>query len=129
VTPAELAAEAFRLSGLIDSGVAALRDQSRALAETEHAYRRGKAEAWLRCPHDPHDTRAGEREWTAARREAWVDAECADLRRDRDLADGMRTAALEALRSRRTQLSALQSLLAANREEQAMARTGPEMTP
>jgi hypothetical protein len=48
-----------------------------------------------------------------------------DLRHRRDLADGQRLAALEACRSRRTQLSALQSLLAAHKSEADFARTGP----
>jgi hypothetical protein len=125
VTPAELTAEAFRLSGLIDQGVTALREQSKALATAERNYRRSKAEAWVRCPNDPHDRKGGDREWTAARREAWVDAECADLRYERDLAEGMRQAALEAVRARRAQLSALQSILAAERAEAEFARVGP----
>jgi hypothetical protein len=129
VTPAELRTEAFRLSGLIDQGVTALREQSKALAQAERNYRRAKSEAWVRCPNDPHDRKGSEREWTAARREAWVDAECADLRYERDLAEGVRQAALEAVRSRRTQLSALQSLLAADREEAGLARTAGGMTP
>jgi hypothetical protein len=128
VNPAEVMAEAFRLSGLIDQGVTALREQSKALAEAERTYRKSKSEAWVRCPHDPHD-RKSDREWTAARREAWVDAECADLRYERDLAEGIRQAALEAVRARRAQLSALQSILAADRAETELARTGPGAGP
>jgi len=41
------------------------------------------------------------------------------------LAAALEKSALEAVRSRRQQLSALQSLLAASREEAAFVRTGP----
>ena len=121
----EVPEEMRRLSRLLDGGIEALREQSHALAEAEANYRKAKAEAWVRCPQDDHGVKAGEREWTAARREAWVDAETADLRRTRDIAEGMRQAALEAVRARRTQVSALQSLLAADRAEAEFARTGP----
>ena len=108
-----LAEEARRLSGLIDRGVAALRQAAVAYADAEHAYRLAKARAYL------------ETEGTVAEREAVVYGLVGDLRRARDLADGERLAALEAVRSRRTQLSALQSLLAAHRSEADFARTGP----
>lgn len=117
--------EAARLSRLIDAGIEMLREQSKALAAAENVYRKAKAQAWVRCPNDPPGVKAGEREWTAARREAWVDAECADLRYDRDLADGMRHAAMEAVRARRAQMSALQSLMAADRAEAEFSRVGP----
>ena len=121
MSPQDLFAEAQRLSRLIDAGVEALREQSKALAEAERAYRKAKSEAWVRCPRDE----AGSRDWTAGRRESWVDAETADLRYHRDIADGMRSAALEAVRARRTQVSVLQSLLSAERAEAEFARTGP----
>ena len=108
-----LTAEAYRLSGLLDRGVTALRESAVAYAEAEHAYRRGKAEAYL--------STVG----TVAEREAQAYGVVGDLRRDRDLADAARLAALEAVRSRRTQLSALQSLLAAHRSEADFARVGP----
>lgn len=123
---AETATEVRRLSQLIDAGITALRHQAEALADAENEYRKGKAEAWLRCPVDrPGDQRV----WTSSRREAWVDGETADLRRARDVAEGLRQAALEAVRARKTQVSALQSLLAAERAEAEFTRTGPRMTP
>lgn len=112
----ELGAEMKRLSRLIDKGVEVLVDQSKELADAEHVYRHSRSQAWLQAP-----------EGTVPQREAWVDGKCAEHRRRRDLADHLRTAALEALRSRRTQLSALQSLLAAYREDAAFSRTGPDM--
>lgn len=107
-------AEMHRLSGLLDAGLKALREQATSFAEAEAAYRKAKATAWLSAPPG-----------TVPEREAHVNANCADLRKDRDLADGMRQAALESVRSRRAQISALQSLLAAERSEMEMAGKGP----
>ena len=87
-----------------------MREAAVAYAEAEHDYRRAKAEAYL--------TTVG----TVAEREAQTYGLVGDARRARDLADGARLAALEAVRSRRTQLSALQSLLAAHRSETELAR-------
>lgn len=104
--------EASRLSGLLDAGLKALREAARDYAAAESAYRRTRARALL-------EAGAG----TVAEREAVADLQSSDERFARDTADGMRTAALEAVRSRRQQLSALQSLLAAHREEAAYDRT------
>jgi hypothetical protein len=112
--------EAMRLSRLIDDGIDALKRHSVALAEAEQAYRLGKAKAWMRAKVELD-------KGTVPEREAWVNGETAALRYKRDIEDGMRQSALEAVRSRRTQVSALQSLLAAEREGAAFARTGPGM--
>lgn len=125
MTPAEIADEMRRLSANIDKGIAELREQSIALAEAEHVYRKMKATKWAECPVDEPGIKAGEREWTAARREAWVNAETADLRRVRDMAEAMRQAALEAVRARRTQISALQTMANAHASEAEFTRTGP----
>jgi hypothetical protein len=106
-----LSAEAVRLSNLIDKGVTALRDAAVAYAEAEHEYRERQAMAYL-------ETEQG----TVAEREAHVYAVVGDWRRRRDLADGQKLAALEAVRSRRAQLSALQTLIAAHRAEAELAR-------
>ena len=106
-----LVAEARRLSGLIDSGVQALRQAAVEVAEAEHAYRLAKARAW----HEVSDGLAGQKQ-------ADVDAACADARRTRDVAEATRQAALEALRSRRSQLDALRSILSASRSEMELAR-------
>ena len=119
--------EMRRLSRLIDRGIDEMRRQSLELAGAEAIYRRAKAEAWVRCPNDDPSVRAGEREWTAARREAWVNAETAELRRTRDTAEALRDAAREAVRARRQQLSAWQTLVNAHDEEVSLARVGPEM--
>lgn len=122
MTPHEMAAEVERLSGRIDDGIRVLRQQSEALAAAEMEYRQAKAHAWIMCPTDDAGTKAGDRDWTAAKREAWVNAETAELRYKRDLAEGTRQAALEAVRARRAQLSALMTLLAAHRSEAELAR-------
>jgi hypothetical protein len=106
-----LTAEAWRLSQLLDKGVAALREAAVAYAEAEHKYRESKAMAYL-------ETESG----TVAEREAHVYALVGGHRRDRDLADAARLAALEALRSRRAQISAIQSVLSAHRSEAELAR-------
>lgn len=107
---AELTGEARRLSDLLDKGVSALRQAAIDYAKAEHEYRHEHALAYLQT------------EGTVAEREAQTYALVGELRRDRDIADGVRSAALEAVRARRTQLSALQSLLAAHRSETELAR-------
>jgi len=108
----ELVSEARRLSDLLDKGVAALREAATSYAAAEHAYRRAHALEYLQT------------EGTVAEREAKTYVAMGDLRMERDIADGVRSAALEAVRARRTQLSALQSLLAAYRSEADFDRTG-----
>lgn len=109
-------AEAERLNRLLDAGIEAIRSQAVALAEAENAYRKARAHAWMNVPRD------GSKEWTAGRREAQVDADTADLRKARDIADGVQRAAIEAVRARRQQLSVLQSFVAAERSEMELAR-------
>jgi hypothetical protein len=109
-----LTSEAVRLSALLDKGVQALRQAGVEFADAEHTYRRAKSLAYLDAP-----------DGTVAEKEAHVYGMVGDLRHARDVADGVRTAALEAVRSRRTQLSALQSLMAAHKSEADFARTGP----
>ena len=106
-----LTAEAWRLSQLLDKGIMALRDAAVAYAEAEHEYRSQNAMAYL-------ETESG----TVAEREAHVYALVGDFRRRRDLADGQKLAALEAVRSRRAQLSAVQSILSAHRAEAELSR-------
>lgn len=115
---AEITDEMIRLSRLLDDALSYLSRQVKEYAEAEHAYRMGKAKAWLESP-------AG----TVPERESFVNGVTADLRKPRDLADGMRQAALEAVRSRRAQLSALQTAANAHREEAGLARYGPELEP
>lgn len=125
-TLAEAMEEMKRLSSLIDAGVDFSKQHAVELASAEMAYRQAKAKKWLECPTDPSGTKSGERDWTAARREAWVNAETAELRQARDLAEAMRDAAREAVRARQTQLSAWQTLVRAHQAEAEFTRTGPQ---
>lgn len=117
MTIAELISEANRLSQKIDAGVQALSVAAKKAAEAEMSYRQAKAVAWL------HVT-----EGTVPERQAHVDAAVSEQRFVRDLADGERLAALEALRSRRQQASMLQSIAAAYRAEAEHSRYGPDTT-
>lgn len=114
MTPQEAEAQMRHLSGKIQSGIEELAKRSREWAQAEMVYRQAKAQMWLQ-----------ESEGTAAFRAAQVDGKSADLRYARDLADGLRDSAREALRARRTELSALQSVLAAYKAESEMSRYGP----
>lgn len=122
---AEAAAEVRRLSALVDDALDDLRTLANDVAHAEHAYRAAKARAWAETA-GMRDTSTG-KPLLAAHREALVQSTTADARLGRDLADGLRQAALEAVRSRRAQLSALQSLLAADRAEVELARTAPQV--
>lgn len=117
-SPAEVAAEMRRFSDLIDRGIKAVVERTTAYAEAERTYRRVKAEAWVRVRDELPQSVAKERE-------AWVDSESADARFVRDVAEGERQAALEAVRARRAQLSACQTLANAYTAEAEFARTGP----
>jgi len=110
----ELMSEMWRLSDEIEQSLERLRETAHAFAVAEHDYRQARSYAWMRT------------HGTISDREAQVEMRCGDLRHDRDLADNMRNAATEALRSRRAQLSALQSLMGAMRAEAEFVRTGPD---
>lgn len=105
--------ESSRLSSLIDNAVQSLYTASKDMAKAEHALRKATAIAWESAPKG-----------TVPQREAWVEAETADEKMAFDLAEGTRYTALEAVRSRRTQLSALQSIMAAYRAEAEMSKYG-----
>jgi hypothetical protein len=98
----EAVEEVRRLSSLLNAGLSELRTSATQVAEAERAYRKARGVSWVE-----HS------EGTAAFREAQVDASTADLRFARDLAEGVRRAAGESVRSRATQISAVQSLLSA----------------
>lgn len=103
--------EALRLSELLDSSLDVLRREARKVAEAERDYRHARAKAWF------------ETSGTAKQREDAVNALTADVRFVRDVCDAERMAALESVRSRRQQLSVLQSLMAADRAEADFVRT------
>lgn len=108
----EAADEMRRLSVLLDDALAFLKRQTTEFAETEDAYRMARARALLTA------------DGTVDEKKAQADLATSEQRRAAHLADGMRQAALEAVRSRRAQISALQSLLAGHRAEAEFVRTG-----
>ena len=113
-TPAQLVELLFQVKTELDAAQDELVSASRDLPEKERIYRKGRAQAYLQVSG------------TADAKKAQVDALTADLRFDRDIADGLRNAALENVRSKRTQLSALQTIANSVKEEAALARTSPE---
>lgn len=117
---ADLEKEARRLSDLLDKAISASYHQSELAASAEREYRLAKSEAWA--------TTAG-KEMLAKEREAKVDALTADLRYERDLADSLRRGAIEAERSRRQQISLIQTQANAYAAEAKLAATAPEYTP
>jgi hypothetical protein len=112
---AEAAQEVRRLSGLLDAGLEMLRTSAEDVASAEQAYRKARAKAWV-------ENTVG----TAGFREAQVDGETASLRYKRDVAEGMRRAALESVRARSTQISMIQTLLNAHRAEASISARGPD---
>lgn len=104
------------LNALIDADVDALHEHDVAAADAEEIYRQAAADAWERCPRDPAEVRHNG-DWPVKRREAWVAGQIADLRRERDLAVSAQATLQASLASRRQQLSALQTLINAERAE------------
>jgi len=106
-----LAGEMERLNGLIEEALTELGRTAVAVAHAEHAYRKGKAEAWQ------HTSAA-----LAGQRAAQVDALTADLRLARDLAAGAKQTAAQSVTARVGQMDALRSLVSAMRTEMGLAR-------
>lgn len=117
-TAADLAREMARFSRLIDQGVSFLIEQVKEYAEAEDAYRQKKSIAWIQTKDQSGKARVSDIE-------ALVDQQCSAERRRRDLAEGMKLAALEAIRSRRAQLSCLQTIAGAMKAEAELAKYGP----
>lgn len=113
LTPDELTTEMLRLSKLIDAALDYLKVVTQEYARAEDAYRVAHAEAFLKA------------DGTGAHRKALADSVTSKQRQAAHLADGMRTAALEAIRSRRAQLSALQTIANGYKAEADFARTAP----
>lgn len=113
--------EMHRLSSLIDDALEELKRFAVDLAESENRYRHSRSKAWGMVSKTTDD---GAKR-LAAEIEAEVDELTADLRFARDRADYLRQVALEAVRSRRQQLSAWQSWVAAERAEAEFVRTSP----
>ena len=114
----EAAAEVRRLSNLLDAGLDVLRSSAEETAAAEREYRKARALAWV-----------NNTEGTAGFRESQVDGQTAELRYARDVAEGMRRAALESVRARSTQISMIQTLLNAYKAEANFVRTDPYQEP
>lgn len=104
-----------------------LEERSRTYADAERKYRHAKAVAYLRS----HGANITEREsnaelMTIAATHEGEALTLNDIRHQRDLADGLRTSALEAVRSYRGVVSALQSLASLEKSEAELARYGPQ---
>ena len=82
-------------------------------AQGEKAYRAAKATAYLSTTG------------TVAEREARAENAINELRYVRDMAEGLKMSALEAVRGNRTVVSAVQTLAGLYKEEAAFGRTGP----
>lgn len=114
LTPAQLVAHLLDRSRQLDAAHDELRRCSYEFAQAENAYRKAKALAYLAA------------EGPVAERQAIVDSKCESERYHAHLAEGLRSAALECVRSQRAQLTALQTIMNATRSELELARTGPE---
>jgi hypothetical protein len=104
-TPRHLVDEMLRLSRLLDVAQEELKKASRDWARLENEYRKAKANAYLASSG------------TVDARKAAVDKATDQERHDAHLADALRVAALENVRNRRAQLSALQSIANAVKSE------------
>lgn len=83
-------------------------------AAADHAWRVERAKAYARTSG------------TVAERDAEVETATGDLRYAAKLAEDLRVAALEGVRSRRAVLSAIQSMVALSRSEMDFAKYGPQ---
>ena len=117
LTPRDLIEAMLDASAELDSAQADLETKTREQARSENGYRKARANAYLGTSG------------TVGEREAFVDKATGQERYAAHLSEGLAKAALEAVRSRRTQLSVLQTISSAVKEELAMARTGPEYGP
>lgn len=117
-SPADLVSDMQRLSFAIDDLVNSLREQGEKAAREDCAYRLAYSRAVLAA-------KAGPGKLTVLELEATADIETIDQRVAAKVAEALADSAKQALLARRSQLSALQSVATAVREELSMARTGP----
>lgn len=114
LTSSELHAEMQRIVAQLDQAHSELVRYTRMAANSDSQYKIEWSKAFLRSPAKTEKMRAAE-----------ADLETAEQRRQRHLDEGMKVSALEAVRSKRGQLSALQTISNAMREEAALGRTAP----
>jgi hypothetical protein len=114
MTPGELVEMMLKASAELDEAQRELVQQTGHAAQKEHEYRKARAHAYLATSG------------TVAEREAHVDKSTGDERYAAQLAEGLSKSSLEAVRNKRTQLSVLQTVANAVKEEAALARTRPD---
>jgi hypothetical protein len=133
LTPSELVDRLITISGRLDEANTSLERSAEKKAATEWAYRKAKAQAILEVGGNNGDVR--EARVTQFEVQITVDRSgvletetvtVGELRYRRDLAEGVAQAKLEIVRSKRGELSALQTVANAKKEEAMLARTGPE---
>jgi hypothetical protein len=103
-------------SRALDDAHLTLDSRTREYAEADLTYRRANARAMIR--------QKGEK-GTVPEKQAIADLEVAEVRYAAQLAEGLKIAALEAVRSRRAQLGAVQSLVSLAKSEADLAKWGP----
>jgi hypothetical protein len=121
-TTAEMVGEIRHLSRLIDELLGDLRENAETAAREDAAYREAYSRAILAAKASEE---MGRRRVTNSEAEAQADLDTIDLRVKAKVAEAAAESTKQALMARRTQLSALQSIAAAVREEMAFTRTGP----
>lgn len=99
------------------ASLADLEERAQQYAFSEKQYRMAKATAYLSTTG------------TVAEREARAENAINELRYQRDLAEGLKVSALEAVRGNRGVLSAVQTLANLYREEASFDRTGGDQQP
>lgn len=113
-TPGELVSMMIEASRALDEAQRELLEKVHKEARAVMEYRKARANAYLATEGR-----------TVNEREAAVDKVTAEEGYAARLSEGLAKAALESVRNRRSQLSALQTVASSVKEEAALARTGP----
>ena len=125
VTSIDLNEAMIAISRSLDDAHDDLNLRARQWAEAEREYRKSIPGEWLRVRSEADERRE---KLLADQAKARVESSTADLRFARDVADAQRVAALELIRTLRTQINAFQSIAANVRVEAELAgryeRTG-----
>lgn len=110
ITPRDLVEAMLTKSKELDQAHDDLITASHKAADKDRDYRKTRATAYVRCVAK-----------TVGEREAQVDLMCNEERYEAHLAESLRAAALERVRSVRASLSAMQSIASAVKSESEMA--------
>jgi hypothetical protein len=115
----ELSDEMRHYRHSINKALSEMVNHGRAYAEAERDYRKSKAISWLQVPDDVTQ---------AAHKATWVDAQTADLRYARDIAQKLYESAKAAVGAREKQMNSIQSEMAAWKSEASLARFSTDET-